>query len=224
MVSSLPIGRGSAKITEKDKQTLTVRSNTVYYLAKNKCLYSEFRNLLLLQVKNGVKTSDMYHNERAGANFIDTIGTSIRQKLLEDIEKCNYFTLLMDGSTDSSFTEQELIYVLFLDSKGTPSVKFLSIENVKYAHASGLKGSIVQAFERLKLMNWKKNKFFVIVLKDYLSSRNLEAYLQKLSNNHQNQQGHVGLHKKSRQWKQFLLIMAFLWLILSLCLKHIHKL
>ena len=224
MVSSLPIGRGSAKIAEKDKQTLTVRSNTVYYLAKNKCLYSEFRNLLLLQVKNGVKTSDMYHNERAGANFIDTIGTSIRQKVLEDIEKCNYFTLLMDGSTDSSFTEQELIYVLFLDSKGTPSVEFLSIENIKYVHAYGLKGSIVQAFERLKLMNWKKNKFFVIVLKDYLSSRNLEAYLQKLSNNHQNQQGHVGLHKKSRQWKQFLLIMAFLWLILSLCLKHIHKL
>ena len=224
MVSSLPIGRGSAKITEKDKQTLTVRSNTVYYLAKNKCLYSEFRNLLLLQVKNGVKTSDMYHNERAGANFIGTIGTSIRQKVLEDIEKCNYFTLLMDGSTDSSFTEQELIYVLFLDSKGTPSVEFLSIENIKYVHAYGLKGSIVQAFERLKLMNWKKNKFFVIVLKDYLSSRNLEAYLQKLSNNHQNQQGHVGLHKKSRQWKQFLLIMAFLWLILSLCLKHIHKL
>ena len=224
MVSSLPIGRGSAKITEKDKQTLTVRSNTVYYLAKNKCLYSEFRNLLLLQVKNGVKTSDMYHNERAGANFIDTIGTSIRQKVLEDIEKCNYFTLLMDGSTDSSFTEQELIYVLFLDSKGTPSVEFLSIENIKYVHAYGLKGSIVQAFERLKLMNWKKNKFFVIVLKDYLSSRNLEAYLPKLSNNHQNQQGHVGLHKKSRQWKQFLLIMAFLWLILSLCLKHIHKL
>ena len=224
MVYSLPIGRGSAKITEKDKQTLTVRSNTVYYLAKNKCLYSEFRNLLLLQVKNGVKTSDMYHNERAGANFIDTIGTSIRQKVLEDIEKCNYFTLLMDGSTDSSFTEHELIYVLFLDSKGTPSVEFLSIENIKYVHAYGLKGSIVQAFERLKLMNWKKNKFFVIVLKDYLSSRNLEAYLQKLSNNHQNQQGHVGLHKKSRQWKQFLLIMAFLWLILSLCLKHIHKL
>ena len=158
MVSSLPIGRGSAKITEKDKQTLTVRSNTVYYLAKNKCLYSEFQNLLLLQVKNGVKTSDMYHNERAGANFIDTIGTSIRQKVLEDIEKCNYFTLLMDGSTDSSFTEQEPISVLFLGSKGTPSVKFLSIEKVEIAHVDGLKASILQAFERLKLTNLKKKK------------------------------------------------------------------
>ena len=96
----------------------------------------------------------MYRNERAGANFIDTIGTSIRQKSLEDIEKYNYFTLLMDGSTDSSVTVQELIYVLFLNIKGTLSVKFLSI--VKHAHADGLKASIVQAFERLKLMNLKK--------------------------------------------------------------------
>ena len=40
----------------------------------------------------------------------------------------------MDGSTDSSFIESELNYVLFLDSKGTPSVRFLSIENVKHAH------------------------------------------------------------------------------------------
>ena len=65
----------------------------------------------------------------------------------------------MDGSTDSSFTEQELMYVLFLDSKGTPSVKFLSIENVKHAHADRFKTSILQAFERLKLTHWKKTLF-----------------------------------------------------------------
>ena len=103
-------------MAEKDKQTLTVRFNTAYYLAKNERPYSEFGDLLTLQKKNGVKTSDMYRNERAGANFIHTIGTSIRQKLLEDIEKCTCFTLLMDGST-----------------------------------------LILQAFERLKLTNWKKN-------------------------------------------------------------------
>ena len=48
---------------------------------------------------------------------------------------------------------------MFLDSKGTPSVKFLSIENVKHAHADGLKTSILQAFESLKLTNWKKKIF-----------------------------------------------------------------
>ena len=160
-VSSLPIGRGLAKMAEKSK----VRYNTVYYLAKNECLYSEFWDLLTLQGKNGVKMSDMYCNERAGANFVDAIGTSICQKL-EDLEKCNYFTLLMDGSTDVSF----------LDSKGTLSVKFLSIEDIKQAHADELKGTLkgLRQFliteSPLKMM---KNAFYFTLKKVLLFSRYL---------------------------------------------------
>ena len=52
-------------MAEKNKQTLTVRYNAADYSAKNECLYSDFGDLLTLQEKNGVKTSDMYHNERA---------------------------------------------------------------------------------------------------------------------------------------------------------------
>ena len=70
--------------------------------------------LLTLREKNEVKTSNMYRTERADANFIDNISIS---------EKCNYFISLMDKSTYSSVTEQEIIYVLFLDSKGIPSVQ-----------------------------------------------------------------------------------------------------
>ena len=130
---------------------------------------------------------------------------------------------------------------MFLNSTGTTSVKLLSTENVKHAHPDGLKASILQAFERLELTNWKKELFTLnvdgasvntgihtqlgvkikegvpwlmllhcsnhhlelaikdafsgtffdvllrkiyylskIVLKDYVSSRNLEAYLKKL--------------------------------------------
>ena len=52
-------------MAEKDKQTVTVRFNTAYYLAKNKRPHSECGDLLILQEKDGVKTSDMYHNETA---------------------------------------------------------------------------------------------------------------------------------------------------------------
>ena len=51
-------------MAEKDKQTLTLRYNTADCSAKNECLYSDFGDLLTLQEKNGVKTSDMYRNER----------------------------------------------------------------------------------------------------------------------------------------------------------------
>ena len=50
-------------MAEKDKQT--VRFNTAYYLAKNKRPHSECGDLLILQEKDGVKTSDMYRNETA---------------------------------------------------------------------------------------------------------------------------------------------------------------
>ena len=61
------------------------------------------------------------------------------------------------------FTEQEHFlvlqvessFVLFLDCKGIPSVKFLSIEKVKHAHADRFKNSLLEAFERLKLTGEK---------------------------------------------------------------------
>ena len=59
VVSSLPIGKGIAKMAEKDKQTLPVRLNTAYYLGKNERPYSESGDLLTLQEKNGVKMSVM---------------------------------------------------------------------------------------------------------------------------------------------------------------------
>ena len=52
----------------------------------------------------------------------------------------------MDGSTDSSVIEQELIYVLFLNN-GTLQVKFFSIESVKIADAEGLLLSLKESVE-----------------------------------------------------------------------------
>ena len=49
----------------------------------------------------------------------------------------------MNKSSDSSVTEQELIYVLCSGRKGTPSVKFPSVGNIKHVHADGLKASIL---------------------------------------------------------------------------------
>ena len=45
--------------------------------------------------------------------------------------------------SDSSVTEQGLIYVLFSGRKETPSVKLPSVGNVKHVHADGLKTSIL---------------------------------------------------------------------------------
>ncbi len=45
-------------------------------------------------------------------NFVDTFGEVIKDTLLEDLLSAKYYSILMDGSTDTSVTGQELIYTL----------------------------------------------------------------------------------------------------------------
>ena len=59
----------------------------------------------------------------------------------------------MDGSTDSSATEQETIYILFICG-GVPVLKYFSIESVKVADSTGLKETIEKAFLRFGFKNY----------------------------------------------------------------------
>ena len=56
--------------------------------------------------------------------------------------------ILSDGSTDSSVTEEELVYVFFLLC-GKPMLKFLSIEQANNANAEGIHSCIKEAFEQV---------------------------------------------------------------------------
>ena len=77
-------------MTEEDKEILNSRFNTAYYLAKNERPYSDFPDLIARQEKNGVKRSSRYCNERAGANFLDTVGEIIRESFVNDLRRANY--------------------------------------------------------------------------------------------------------------------------------------
>ena len=61
----------------------------------------------------------------------------VRTELDNDLKNCNYFTCLNDVSTDSSITEEEVIYVLYVKG-GVPTVRYLSIETVKVVNAPGI--------------------------------------------------------------------------------------
>ena len=111
-------------MADHDKTTLQNRFNSSYYLAKSERPYSDFPGLLELQEKNGVKYRASYCNERAAANFVDVCGEILKETLVDDLLSAKYYSVLMDGSTDASVTEQELIYVLYLSKNGRPHVKF----------------------------------------------------------------------------------------------------
>ena len=84
-----------------------------------------------------------YESRNQTALFTDYIGGKMNS-LAELVANTRYFACLIDGSTDSSVTEQEVVYVLFLS--GVPVVRYVSIKSVENANAEGVQKSIENAF------------------------------------------------------------------------------
>ena len=150
VIKNTPIGRGLVRMGAQDKEMLRVCFNSIYCILKQERPYTDYPGVLELQFKNGIKKFQSYNNDRAGASMGDVIGKVLKEKLLEELSKANYYCLLTDGSTDAGVVEQELLYVLLL-IEGRPRVKFFSIESPNHVNAEGLKDTIKVAFERSEL-------------------------------------------------------------------------
>ena len=68
---------------------------------------------------------------------MDYIGGEMKKSLAESVADARYFSCLSDGSTDSSVTEQEVVYVLCLDNV-VHVAKYVSIESVENDKAEGV--------------------------------------------------------------------------------------
>ena len=134
--------------------------NTVYHVIKNKDLYTDYPKLLKLQTKNGFpqllksKTQASYTTNDTVAIFSNFIGCYNVDLLKKDLDKINYFPVLTDGSTDASVTEQEAMYILFLND-GVPKVWYFSVESVENTNAAAIHESIPSAFNRFSVTKFE---------------------------------------------------------------------
>ena len=153
VMKNTPIGKSITRMEEHSKEVLKMRFNTAYYLAKKEKPFSDYPDLLVLQEKNGIEKHSGYRTPRAAADFIDFIAEEFKSPLKEILVKARYYSILTDGSTDTSVTEQELIYVMFLNEDGRVNMKFLSIENPAVADATHLVECIKEAFHRIGIVD-----------------------------------------------------------------------
>ena len=118
--------------------------------------FSDYPQLLKIQTKNRVKPiGSSYLHERAAATFAEVIGDVHHRSLKEKLAKAQYYSVLNDGSSDTSVSEKELVYVLFLDD-GKPKIEFLSIEDVKNADAAGIQECIAESFQRIGITKFSE--------------------------------------------------------------------
>ena len=92
LVSTTPIGRGLQRmcLQDNDLDSLQMKFNSCYYLAKRERPFAHYPHLLELQEKNDVKQiRKIYATERAAGIFTDNIDQVYKSSLQEDLAKAH---------------------------------------------------------------------------------------------------------------------------------------
>ena len=64
---------------------------------------------------SSVDVGTAYRNNNSGGVFIDYISESIAEELKQKLTKAHFYSVLVDGSTDSAISENEAVFVVKQD-------------------------------------------------------------------------------------------------------------
>ncbi|KAJ8019422.1 hypothetical protein HOLleu_41013 [Holothuria leucospilota] len=99
-----------------------------------------------------------YLSNKQCKEFIDHIAADILEKnVTTQLDDDCFISILADGSTDRSNTEQEIIFVSMLNNNRAVT-QFVTLASVPQANAENIaKELLVTLTDKLKLKNWKNN-------------------------------------------------------------------
>ena len=87
----------------------------VYYLVKFYQAFKKFPLLIELEELECINFMESYKNDKSVCEVITNIAEEIENENLEKVAHCYFVSFLCDRSTDSSTTEKEVMYIIFLD-------------------------------------------------------------------------------------------------------------
>ena len=108
--------------------------------------FTKYPALVEVENHHGIAIGNTYTTEHKCREFTCIIGETMRDEILASLKQAKYFSILMDGSTDSSVIEKELIYVMYVNSSGKPEYRFFGLKDGVDATATGVKTTLEQAF------------------------------------------------------------------------------
>ena len=137
------------KMTNERTAIIDNLFNTAYHLVRYKLPFHQYKPLCELQEKNGVCMVGYYENDKACKIFIDDISDTERDRVREDMGKAQWVSVIADGSTDHSITEQENVYVRYVNVECLLNTEMADIVPVKSADVTGIVDAIKTALETL---------------------------------------------------------------------------
>lgn len=117
---------------------------TAHAIAKHSRPFTDCVWIGELDERKGITLGNTYRNDKACREFIKAIAGVENQKFKDVLEDAKFITVLSDGSTDVSATENEIVYARFA-IKGEIKTNFVGIFSVEKADAQGILSCLKKA-------------------------------------------------------------------------------
>ena len=114
-----PIAQAFYRMDQTVEKQTKMKLDVAYMIAKEGISFAKMNSLCQLQEQHGVKLGECYKNDHACATFVEYIARVLQCQLGESLQKANFYSIQMDGSTDSGNIEEELFLVVYFDPFGT---------------------------------------------------------------------------------------------------------
>ena len=111
-----PIAQAFNNLSDDEREKLHIKFDIAYFVATENLPFTKYPKICELEAHHGVHVGTSYINENAGKEMIHYIAESRRHKLSEKLGKANFFSILLDGSTDKGNIDNELFLVVWCDS------------------------------------------------------------------------------------------------------------
>ena len=123
---------------EKEFEKMRVMFRVSHSLAKKGRPYSDYEwTLDLHETSHKINLGETYRNDWAGRKCVSFIAEAEGLNLASELSAAPFYSVMTDGTTDSSVCEAEIIYVRYC-VKGKLSNRFLALRNLPRADAENI--------------------------------------------------------------------------------------
>ena len=151
-----PIAQAFYRMDQTVEKQTKMKFDVAYMIAKEGIAFTKMNSLCQLQERHGVKLGECYKNDHACATFVEYIARDLQCQLGESLHKAKFYSIQMDGSTDSANKEEELFLVVYFDPFSTDGSvhilnRYLCVCPPRSVCATGLFEAFERALAYLKL-------------------------------------------------------------------------
>ena len=107
---SLPADRLLHKMDEKAMKQRMMQFRTAHAIAKKGRPFSDFVWQCNLDEAKGLDVGNLYRNRKQAHTFIHHIAEAQREQDLKTLKTAKFISLILDGTTDRSVIEKEIVY------------------------------------------------------------------------------------------------------------------